>query len=187
MKNAFPTIDFGLYRDDGLGCYKRLPGPRTERFRKDFIKLFKENGLSITIIMSASIVHFLDVTLNLETGKHTPYRKPNDTPLYINKNSNHPPNIIKQLPQMIQTRLSDFSSDTHEFNEVKDQYATALSNSGFHNQLKFSKSTPRKRNRKWNIIWFNPPYNQAVENNIGREFFSLINQHFPPQANKENL
>ena len=130
--------------------------------------------------MSASIVHFLDVSLNLETGKHTPYRKPNDTPLYINKNSNHPPNIIKQLPQMIQTRLSDLSSDAHEFNEVKDQYATALSNSGFHNQLKFSKSTPRKWNHKRNIIWFNPPYNQAVENNIGREFLSLINQNFPP-------
>ena len=177
----FPEIDFGLYRDDGLGCYKRMPGPRAERIKKDMIKLFKENGLSITIIMNATVANFLDSTMNLASGKHSPYRKPNDTPLYIHKHSNHPPNITKQLPVMIQTRLSDLSSDAHEFNNVKSDYETALSNSGFHDELKFAKSKPKsKRNRKRNIIWFNPPYNVAVTNNIGREFTSLIDKHFPP-------
>jgi hypothetical protein len=81
---------------------------------------------------------------------------------------------------MIQTRLSDLSSDAHEFNNAKDDYATALANSGFHDEMQFAKSTPKpKRNRKRNIIWFNPPYNEAVENNIGREFISLIDKHFP--------
>lgn len=188
MRNTFPTIDFGLYRDDGLGCYRHMPGPQAERVRKDIIKLFQDNGLRITILMNACIVNFLDATMNLNTGKHSPYRKPNDTPLYIHKDSNHPPNIIKRIPEMIQTRLSDLSSDAREFENVKDEYATALSNSGFSDDLRFSKPNvqPRK-NRKRNIIWFNPPFNQAVENNIGREFTSLIEKHFPPHHRYRKL
>jgi hypothetical protein len=38
-------------------------------------------------------VNFLDTNLNLENGKFRPYRKPNDSLHYINKNSNHPPTI----------------------------------------------------------------------------------------------
>ena len=181
VETKFPEIDFGLYRDDGLGCYKRMTGPRAERTKKDMIKLFKDNGLSITIIMNTIVANFLDATMNLASGKHSPYRKPNDMPLYIHKHSNHPPNITKQLPEMIQTRLSDLSSDANEFNDIKSDYETALSNSGFHEALKFTKSNPKpKRNRKRNIIWYNPPYNAAVTNNIGREFTSLIDKHFPP-------
>ena len=180
MKNTFPSIDFGLYRDDGLGNYKRMPGPQAEKMRKNIIKLFKENSLRITIVMNECIANFLDATLNLTTGKHAPYKKPNDTPLYIHKQSNHPPNIIKQIPSMIETRLSDLSSDPAEFTKVKEEYAEALSKSGFTEDLEFKKSSaqPRK-NRKRNIIWFNPPFNQAVTNNIGREFNSLIEKHFP--------
>ena len=49
MREKFPLVDFGLYRDDGLGCYKKLPGPEMERTRKEIIQLFKANNLSITI------------------------------------------------------------------------------------------------------------------------------------------
>ena len=98
VETKFPEIDFGLYRDDGLGCYKRMTGPRAERIKKDMIKLFKDNDLSITIVMNTTVANFLDATMDLASGKHSPYRKPNDTPLYIHKHSNHPPNITKQLP-----------------------------------------------------------------------------------------
>ena len=46
VKSAFPSISFGLFRDDGLGYYKNMPGPETERTRKTIIKLFKNNGLN---------------------------------------------------------------------------------------------------------------------------------------------
>ena len=39
-----------------------------------------------------------------------------------------------------------------------------------------SKST---KNRKRNIIWFNPPFSKNVSNNIGKYFFLLIQKHFP--------
>lgn len=157
-----------------------MPGPQAEKMRKNIIKLFKDNSLRITIVMNECIANFLDATLNLTTGKHMPYKKPNDTPLYIHKHSNHPPSIIKQIPSMIETRLSDLSSDPSEFAKVIEEYAEALSKSGFKENLEFKKSSnqPRK-NRKRNIIWFNPPFNQAVSNNIGREFNALIEKHFP--------
>jgi len=34
MKENFPTLDFGLYRDDGLGCYKNMPGPKMNKLKK---------------------------------------------------------------------------------------------------------------------------------------------------------
>ena len=52
---------------------------------------------------------FLDISFKLNTGKYFPFKKSNNTPLYIHSNSNHLPSIIKQLPSMtskgIQTYL----------------------------------------------------------------------------------
>ena len=36
----------------------------------------------------------------------------------------------------------------------------------------------RQKSRKRNILWFNPPYSNTVETNIGRRFLSLIDKHF---------
>ena len=38
----------------------------------------------------------IDVILNLNTGTHEPHNKPNNNPLNINIDSNHPPHIIKK-------------------------------------------------------------------------------------------
>ena len=37
------------------------------------------------------------------------YRKPNNKPIIINKQSNHPQNVLKQLPKSIANRISDTS------------------------------------------------------------------------------
>ena len=37
----------------------------------------------------------------------------------------------------------------------------------------------RKKNRKRNIIWFNPPFCKGVETRVGRICLGLINKHFP--------
>ena len=172
-------MDFCLYRDDGLGYYKKGPGPSIERLRKDIIKLFKDSGLNITIESNMSTVNFLDVTFNLEAAKYRPYKKPNDQLLYIHKESNHPPTVKRQLPSMIQQRLSELSTDENEFNQVKGDYESALKNSGFGTQLKYSTAEKRPRNRKRNIIWFNPPFNSTLTTNLGKQFLALITKHFP--------
>ena len=67
---------------------------------------------------------FLDVTSNLFTGKYYAFRKLNDHPL--NANSNNPTTILKQLPSMVNTRLSSLFINEDEFNKAKFFYEKAL-------------------------------------------------------------
>ena len=109
----------GFYRDDGLACLCNISGPASDKTRKDMIRTFWENsGLKINITTNLKAVNFFDVTLNLCNGKYQPFNKPNDTPTYINVNSNHPPNIIKALPNSISQRINNISSDKATFNNV---------------------------------------------------------------------
>ena len=115
--------NFGLYRDDGLGIIKGSPR-QVELTKKDLCAIFNEQGLKITIEANKKCVNFLDTTLNLSTGKHMPYTKPNNTPLYIHTKSNHPPTIIKNLPESINKRLSDISSDKESFDRAATPYTS---------------------------------------------------------------
>jgi len=180
VKSECKEVELGLYRDDGLGITRGLSGPQTERIRKKLISIFKSNGLKITIDCNLHQVNFLDVTINLKTNKYWPYRKPNDVPLYIHKESNHPPTITKQLPIMIENRISAISCDETEFNKVKEEYNDALKRSGYDHTIRFAKNQRPKYRRKRQVIWFNPPYNAKVSTNIGKAFLQLLNKHFPP-------
>ena len=64
--------------------------------RKNIIKIFKDTGFAIDVETNLKIVDFSDITFNLSNGTYRSYQKPNDL-LYINKSSNHPPQIINQL------------------------------------------------------------------------------------------
>ena len=75
--------------------------------------------MEIVIQCNLKIVNYLDVTLNLNDGTYKPFRKPDDTTTYIHKESNHPPNIIKQLPSAIEKRISTLSSNREIFNDAK--------------------------------------------------------------------
>ena len=96
----------GLYRVDELACFGYTSGPQADRIRKDFIKIFKEDfDFSITCETNLKAVNFLDVTLNLITGKYQPDNKPDKNPL-----SNHPPNIIKNFPDNISKRINTLTA-----------------------------------------------------------------------------
>ena len=105
----------GFYRDDGLACLCDISGPASNKTRKDMIWTF---WLKITITTNLKTVNFLDVTFNLCTGKYQSFNKPNDTPTYINVNSNRPPNIIKALPNSISQRINNISSDKATFSNT---------------------------------------------------------------------
>ena len=169
----------GLYRDDGLAVVDKATGPKLDRMRKDIIAIFKNHGLSITIDINLKIVEFLDVTFNLHQNKYYPYRKPNDTPLYVNANSNHPSNIIKQIPEMINERISNLSCNAREFNNVKNVYQAALNISGYNTNMEYKPKTVKKKCRKRKTIWFNPPHSSNVKTNVGKVFLGLIKKHFP--------
>jgi hypothetical protein len=76
------------------------------------------------------MVPFLDVSLDLREGLYRPYIKPNDTPRYVNKMSNHPPSIIRNLPDGINKRLSSLSANEEIFNAATPVYQDALKKSG---------------------------------------------------------
>ena len=82
----------------------------------------------------------------------------NNELLYINSASNHPPSIIKQLPDMINRRISDISCNEVEFEKAKPDYEEALTRTGFSKSMKYESTPQTKKNRKRNIIWFNPPF-----------------------------
>ena len=143
--------------------------------------MFEDCGLSITIKFNLKSQDFVDVPFDLVNEIYKPYRKPNNKPLYINKHSNHSLNILKQLPKSIETRISETSSNTDVFNISIKIYNDALHESNFKETLQFliNNYKNQKRKRKWNIIWFNPPYSKNVKTNIGKIFPQLLSKQFP--------
>jgi hypothetical protein len=172
----------GLYRDDGLGIFHEKP-QAIERIKKDICAIFKEQDLNITIEANKKIVNFLDITLDLTKENFKPYMKPNSIPLYVNVESNHPPNILKNIPIGINKRLSEISSDEHVFNEATPIYQEALKKSGYNHDLKYmpneNENNKKKRRRSRNIIWFNPPYDMQTKTKIGKTFLHILDSSFP--------
>ena len=180
LNRILGTNKAGLYRDDGLCCFQKLSGPQLERTKKTICELFKSHGLAITIESNLVATEFLDVMLDLKRDKYYPFRKPNSNPRYIHVQSNHPPNIIKQIPAMISKRISNNSSDKTEFERAAPEYNKALADSGYREKLTFSDvKGNKKRKRTRNRIWFNPPFSLNVKTNIGKDFFRLLDKHFP--------
>ena len=174
---------FGLYRDDGLGISKDSPR-KVELIKKDLCTIFKDHGLKITIEANKTIVNFLDVTLNQANGSYMPYIKTNNVPHYVHSKSNHPPTILKNIPESINRRLSEISSDEESFKKAAAQYQHRINDSGYDYELKFKpplNTHPAKLRRSCarNIIWYNPPYSRNVSTNIGREFFKILDEEFP--------
>ena len=94
LRTVINRSSVGLYRDDGFAAMNNANGSKLDKVRKDIIALFKEEGLSIAFETNLIETDFLDVTFNLATKKYFPFRKANNTPLYINAFSNHPPTVI---------------------------------------------------------------------------------------------
>jgi len=82
---------------------------------------------NITIDVNIKTTDYLDVT----------YSKPNNIPLYVHKESNHPPSILKNIPESINRRLCDISTNETIFNNAIPQYQEALAKSGYDYQLKY--------------------------------------------------
>ena len=148
ISEKYDKNDIGLYRDDGLAVFKNISGPESERIKKNFQSLFKKYGLEIIIECNKKVVDFLDVTFNLKDGTYKPYQKPDNKISYINVQSNHPPNIIKQLPKTIEQRLSNNSSNETIFNKAAPLYEKVLSEAGYDVKLKYNPNKKTKQKKE---------------------------------------
>jgi len=168
----------GLYRDDGLAVCKATP-KQIEKTKQEVSEIFKANGLKITIEANKKTINFLDVTLDLASGSYKPFMKPNNKILYVHQESNHPPALLKNIPENINKRLTSISSSKKVFNDAIPPYQKALDESGYNHKLTYNPQPTRNRNRKRKVIWYNPPWNANVKTNLGRKFINIINKCFP--------
>ena len=161
--------DFGLHHDDRLAVLKNKSGPQSEQVKKNIQKIFTEHRLDIIIQCNMKVVNYLDVTFNLNDETYKPSTKPNNEIKYIHKNSNHPLSVIRQITlSIIESRLSTLPFNEKIFQEAVPPYHKALQSSGCRHTLTYKRPKNNnnstninkiKRNRKRQIIWFNPPFN----------------------------
>ena len=131
-------------------------------------------------LTNIKVVNFLDVTFNLNDKSFRPYSKPNSRLNYINVHSDHPRSIINTVPKTVQTRLSMLSSSKEIFDEEKTVYENALRASGHTTKLEYKPPVEKKKRiRRRQITYFNPPFSKRVKTNIGRRFLQLLDKHFP--------
>ena len=144
LEKILPKSNFGLYQDDRLALLRNLNGQKTDKVRKNIIGVLKDIGFSLEIETNLKEEDFLDVSLNLRNGTYRPDKKSNDRLLYIHSLSNHPPNVIKQIPNSIEERLSKNSPNEEILNTTKCKYEDALKKSGFKVDFKYTKNQRQK-------------------------------------------
>ena len=127
-----------------------------------------------------------------------------------------PPQIIKNLSKGIELRLSNNSANVNIFNKAAKPCNAALRTNGHKQQIQYTKNdkpeekaakanhnhttgeinTPpnekrdeknKKKIRKRNIIWFNPPFSVNVATNIGKMFFGLLHTCFPTNNKQHKI
>ena len=166
----FNKDKIGLYRGDGLACFKNNNGHQNDKIRKELIKILQTHGLKLEIKCNLINFDYLDITFDLNTGSYRPCRKPNNDTRYIYTKSNHPPSILKQIPGAISKRIFTNSSNKQIFQNAAPYYNNTLKDCGYKEKIQFQQykhqQTQPRRNRSRNIIWFNPPFSSNVETNV---------------------
>ena len=150
---------------------KYINGQQIEKLPKKIIKIFLKIGFEIHIKTNFKIIAFLDMTFNLINGSYKLFKKLIDTLLYINKNSKYPPQITNKLPEKINAKLCIFFAS-------KEEYETASKNNGYKNvdfKYNLENKNNNRKNRKRNIIWFNPQFRQTVSKNVVKRYLDFLN------------
>ena len=81
---------------------------------------------------------------------------------------------MKTLSNTISKRISELSSTKKDFEEAVPFYNGAMKKAKHDCQIKYAmgnQQTNIQKNRKRSIIWYDPPFNNQVSANIGKEFF----------------
>ena len=184
-------IIIGLFRDDGLAVSNRT-ARQNDMLQKEICRVFRSVNLSITILANQNEVHFLDITMDMKNGSYKPFIKQNDEPEYVNKLSNHPPEVLKNIPIGINKRLVNISANKEVFEAATDIYQNELTKCGYAHHLVYedtnnnniSQATRRSRQRSRRITWLNPPFSRNVATNIGQKFLKIIDEKIPDELKR---
>ena len=98
---------------------------------------------------------------------------PNDQLLYVTTSPDHPPRVIKQLPNSINRKFIENSSNKAVFDASKNEYEEVLLKSDYKSNLEFQKEiSSEKKSRRHYIIWFNPPSAKQLRQTLRDYFFA---------------
>ena len=125
--------------------------------------LHMATGIDIIIEANLKIINFLD------------------TPLYVHKQSSHPPNVTKNIPLAVNDRLCSNSPRKELFEETTAPFQQALKDSGYSHKFRFrenNQNTKSKKSRKQKCIYFNPPFSSGVKSPIGAQILKLVDSCF---------
>ena len=91
--------------------------------------------------------------------------------------------ILKNIPEGVNNRRNRISSSKDVFDAAKTPYQDALRKSGYTHVLEYSPAQnlgTKKKNRRKNETWFNPPFSLNVKSRVGKDFLTLLDNCFPP-------
>ena len=180
LKKLGLKASMGKFRDDGLALSYATPRQNEMVYKKKICEVYNKYNLDITVTTNKKVVQFLDVEFDIEKKTYKPFIKPNDVPLYVHRNSDHPESILRNIPLVINKRISTLSSSEEIFKSVVPLYQNALDKAGYSFKMKYDPDnhTTKKKNRdrKKDVLWFNPPY---IKTSIGAKILKLIDKHFP--------
>ena len=110
------------------------------------------------------------------------YLRNNNKIIHVNAEPNHPPSIIKQLPNSIELKLPQLSANEEIFKNPIIPCNEALTKAGYKQQMRYQRNIRQNTNinkiQKRNIIWFSPTYSANVVTKVGKHFLSLLDKHF---------
>ena len=86
-----------------------------EKTMQEVGNVFKSNGLKITIETNKKVIDFVDVTFDLSSGSYKPYMKPNNKLLYVHRLTNHPPVLLKNIPQNVNKEVTNILCNEQVF------------------------------------------------------------------------
>ena len=186
--SSFERFQWGIYKDDIVMNSEGRSMRVRENFLKKVCSVIKGLGFNVKTTAWQAKTEFLDLTMDFTCLENDAYTKPNNTLRYVNANSNHHPQILKNLPTNILGRVINITSRDEKIKEAIVPYQKALKEANYTKIEKVTEKllhvraseqgktkSPPKKSAKRPIIWFTPPYN-GLFHGIG--LTDLINKHF---------
>ena len=110
------------------------------------------------------------------------------TILYVT--TNHPKNILENIPLAVNKRLSSISSNKEFFDQAALPYQAALEASGYTHNLEFDPNvtnTGIKTNRARRVTRFNPRFHPQSQLTLGGKFLKIVDECYPPNSPLRNI
>ena len=151
----------GKFRDDGLALSYATPRQNEKVYKKKICEVYNKYNLEITVSTNKKVAQFLDAEFDIENKTYKPIIKPGDVLLYVNRNSDHPESILKNIPLAVNKRISALSSNEEIFNSVAPLFQNALEKAGYSFKMRFNtedhNTKKKSRNRNIDVLRFNHP------------------------------